>query len=130
MQTLVKQPGMEKTGEDQKQHQQKIIVVIKGQAMKVESVDQAIEKLVTYIQSQKDEEKPGSLTVRIMRRKPLRTKNVVFVCDPINLIRHDILKDALRALGYIPLFENHRRITFVHMTKYVRVEELIESEIN
>jgi hypothetical protein len=121
---------MEKNGEDQKQHQQKIIVVIKGQVMKVESVDQAIEKLITYLQSQKDEEKPGSLTVRIMRRKPLRTKNVVFVCDPINLIRHDILKDALRALGYIPLFENHRRITFVQMTKYIHVEELIESEIN
>ncbi|MEM3568529.1 MAG: hypothetical protein QW320_04965 [Ignisphaera sp.] len=119
---------METTGESKKQGQQKIIVVIRGKAEKAEGVEQAIEKLVEYINSQ--EEKPGSLTVRIMRRKPLRTKNIVFVCDPINLIHHNHIKEALRSLGYIPLLENHRRITFVQVNKYIAIQEFIEPEIN
>jgi ribosomal protein L17 len=127
MQTLkIEQPSG--NGENRKQRQQKIVVVIRGQEEKAENVQQAIEKLITYIQQQ--EVKPGSLTIRIMRRKPLRTKNIVFVCDPINSIHHDYIKDALRELGYAPLFENHRGITFVLSTRYVSLQELIESETN
>ncbi|MCI4407701.1 MAG: hypothetical protein JHC26_01325 [Thermofilum sp.] len=127
MQALKIEHGMEKTLESQKQGQ-KIVVVIRGQAVKVESVEQAIEKLVEYINGLK--EKPGSLTVRIMRRKPLRTKNIVFVCDPINLIHHEHIKEALKQLGYIPLLENHRRITFVQVNKYIAIQELLEPEAN
>ena len=128
MQTLKIEHGMEKTGESQKQGQQKIIVVIRGKAEKAENIEDAIEKLVTYINRQ--DSKPGSLTVRIMRRKPLRTKNIVFVCDPINLIHHNYIKEALRRLGYIPLLENHRRITFVQVNKYIAIQELVEHETN
>jgi hypothetical protein len=114
--------------EQNRQQGQQILIIIKGHIEKAQNAQQAIEKLITYIQQQKD--KPGALTIRLKRRKPLRTKNIVFVCDPINIIHHKHIKDALRELGYIPLSENHRGITFVLGTKYVSVQELIESEVN
>jgi hypothetical protein len=118
MQTL----KIEKGVMEKKQIQ--IIVIIKGQAEKMDSVEKAIEKLVTYIQKQ--DKKPGSVTVRIMRRKPLRTKNIVFVCDPINIISHQYIKNAMKSLGYIPLFESHKRITFVQITSYASLENITE----
>jgi hypothetical protein len=114
MQTLKMEKGV---GQEKKGQ---IVVLIRGQTVKAENAQKAIEKLLTYIQRQ--EKTPGSVTVRIMRRRPLRTKNIVFVCDPINIIRREQIKDAMKRLGYIPLFENDRRITFVNITSYASLE--------